>query len=115
MEEKSKSELMYFLEVHCKRSNKLGDAVGDVVKGKLRNVIIKDYALPEVIKWINTVIDAKREEFPRCNGGRLAIFEYEEVYHAHPCKRGFIQFYAKDNADSADVTVGFTPCEELWF
>ena len=115
MEEKSKSELMYFLEVHCKPSNKLGCAVGDVVKRNLHHVIVEDYVLPDVIKWIKGIINAKRAEFPRCNGGRLDILEYAEVYHAHPCKRGSIQFYAKDNADSADVTVGFTPCEELWF
>lgn len=115
MKEKSKMALMYFLEVHCKRSNKLGGAVGDVVKGNLHNVIVKDYALPDVIKWIKGIINAKRAEFPRCNGGRLDILEYADVYHAHPCKRGSIQFYAKEHADYADVTVGFTPCEEIWF
>lgn len=115
MEENQKSVLMYFLEVHCRSSNKLGNAVGDVVKGNLHNVIVKDYALPEVIKWIKTVIDAKREEFPRCGGGKLDILEFAEVYHTRPCKHGSIQFYAKDNADYADVTVDFTPCEEIRF
>ena len=115
MEENQKSALMYFLEVRCKRSNKLGHAVGDMVKGNLNNVVVKDYALQEVIKWIKTVIDAKREEFPRCEGGKLDILEFAELYHTHPCKRGCIQFYAKDNADYADVTVYFTPCEEIRF
>ena len=115
MEEKSKSTLMYFLEVHCKQSTKRGGAVGDVVKRNLHHVIVKDYALPDVIKWIKGIINAKRAEHPRCNGGRLGILEYAEVYHSHPCKRGIIEFYAKDHADYADVTVDFTPCEEIRF
>lgn len=115
MEENQKSVLMYFLEVHCKSSNKLGKAVGDVVKGNLHNVIVKDYALPMVIKWIKTVIDAKREDNPQCKGGKLNILELAEVYHTRTCKHGSIQFYDKDNADYAAVTVGFTPCEEIRF
>ena len=106
---------MYFLEVHCKRSNKLGGAVGDVVKGCLHYTIVKAERLPEVIKWVKAVIDAKRKDYPRCNGGKLDILEFADVYNTKPCKHGSIQFYAKDNADYADVTVDFTPCEEIWF
>lgn len=115
MEENQKSVLMYFLEVHCKSSNKLGNAVGGMLKVHLHNVIVKDYALPELIKLIKTVIDAKRNEFPRCKGGGLEILDFSGVYHTHPCKHGSIQFYAKDHADYADVTVDFTPCEEIRF
>lgn len=115
MEENQKSVLMYFLEVHCKPSNKLGNAVGNMLKGDLHNVIVKDYALPEVIKWIKAVIDVKREDFPRCKGGKLKVLEHAKVYNTHPCKHGSILFYAKDNADYADVTVDFTPCEEIRF